>query len=125
MNLFIFHISTVQTKKVQGTDHLACHRADDRQLQFRRQRKSNFFCLQNKKKKKPKHFFFYLFFLFFLVAGLFFFFFSFSFHNCSAVGKAYFCVSLSQYSTICMRVRGEKEKRNTETASDISSDLLY
>lgn len=121
MNLFIFQSSTVQTKKSREQTiwpvtelTIGNYSSEDR---------ATFSACKTHTQKSPNTLF--SFFFFFLTADLFFVSFSFSFHNCSPVGKAYFCVSLSQYSAICIRVRGEKEKRNTETASDIQSDLLY
>lgn len=124
MNLFIFQSSTVQTKKSREQTIRPVTELTIGNYSSEDKRRATFSACKTHT-KKAQTLFFPFFFFFFLTANLFFFSFSFSFHNCSPVGKAYFCVSLSQYSAICIRVRGEKEKRNTETASDIQSDLLY
>lgn len=46
------------------------------------------------------------------------------FHYCSAVGKAYFWAGLLQYLTICMRVRGEKEKKKEIQKQVLTSNQI-
>lgn len=46
------------------------------------------------------------------------------FQYCSAVGKAYFWAGFLQYVTICMRARGEKEKKKETQKQVLTSNQI-
>lgn len=50
--------------------------------------------------------------------------FLFSFHYCTAVGKAYFWTSSLQHSTICMRMKGENQGRRETQKPVLTSNQI-